>query len=81
MCQACGLGQVVVIGTVTANTGGAGAIACVASHAITNNIQGLNFYFGGTSLLIVVSGRTFSWSIALATAMIISAAIMGMRAK
>lgn len=34
-----------------------------------------------TTLLIVVSGRAFSWSIALATAMIISAAIMGMRAR
>jgi hypothetical protein len=34
------LGTVVVIGTVTSNTGGAAAIACVASHAITNNIQG-----------------------------------------
>lgn len=34
-----------------------------------------------TALLIVVSGRTFSWSIALATVMIISAAVMGMRAR
>lgn len=34
------LGQVVLVGSVTANTGGAGAIACVAPHAITNNIQG-----------------------------------------
>ncbi|EJE55005.1 putative permease [Acidovorax sp. CF316] len=34
-----------------------------------------------TALLIVVSGRAFSASIALATAMIISAAILGMRAK
>ncbi len=34
-----------------------------------------------TSLLIVVSGRAFSGSIALATAMIISAAILGIRAK
>lgn len=34
-----------------------------------------------TALLIVVSGRAFSTSIALATAMIISAAILGMRAK
>ena len=33
-----------------------------------------------TALLIVVSGRSFSWSIGLATAMIISAAVMGMRA-
>jgi len=29
----------------------------------------------------LVSGRTFTWSIALATAMIISAAVMGMRAR
>ena len=34
-----------------------------------------------TALLIVVSGRTFSWSIALATVMIISAAVMGMRTR
>ena len=34
-----------------------------------------------TALLIVVSGRAFSWSIALATVMIISAAVMGMRAR
>ena len=34
-----------------------------------------------TALLIVVSGRPFSWSIALATVMIISAAVMGMRAR
>ena len=34
-----------------------------------------------TTLLIVVSGRSFSWSIGLATAMIISAAGMGMRAR
>jgi drug/metabolite transporter (DMT)-like permease len=34
-----------------------------------------------TALLIVVSGRTFSWSIAVATVMIISAAVMGMRAR
>jgi len=34
-----------------------------------------------TALLILVSGRAFTWSIALATAMIISAAVMGMRAR
>ena len=34
-----------------------------------------------TGLLIVVSGRPFTWSIALATVMIISAAVMGMRAR
>lgn len=34
-----------------------------------------------TTLLIVVSGRSFSWSIGLATAMIICAAVMGMRAR
>ena len=34
-----------------------------------------------TALLIAVSGRPFSASIALATAMIISAAVIGMRAR
>ena len=34
-----------------------------------------------TALLILVSGRAFTWSIALATVMIISAAVMGMRAR
>ena len=34
-----------------------------------------------TALLIVVSGRPFTWSIAFATVMIISAAVMGMRAR
>ena len=34
-----------------------------------------------TALLIVVSGRSFSWSIGLATAMIISAAVIGMRVR
>ena len=34
-----------------------------------------------TALLLAVSGRPFSWSIAVATAMIISAAVMGMRAR
>jgi drug/metabolite transporter (DMT)-like permease len=34
-----------------------------------------------TALLLVVSGRPFSWSISAATAMIISAAVMGMRAR
>lgn len=34
-----------------------------------------------TALLIVVSGRPFTWSIALATVMIISAAVLGMRAR
>ncbi|ART46957.1 DMT family transporter [Acidovorax carolinensis] len=34
-----------------------------------------------TALLLVVSGRPFSWAIAVATAMIISAAVMGMRAR
>lgn len=34
-----------------------------------------------TAFLILVSGRAFTWSIALATAMIISAAVMGMRAR
>jgi hypothetical protein len=42
------LGKVVVIGTVTANTGGAGALACIAPHAITNNIQGVLDAGGGT---------------------------------
>ena len=34
-----------------------------------------------TALLMVVSGRPFTWSIALATVMIICAAVMGMRAR
>ncbi|MFT4241022.1 MAG: DMT family transporter [Acidovorax sp.] len=34
-----------------------------------------------TALLIVVSGRPFTWSIALATVMILAAAVMGTRAK
>jgi drug/metabolite transporter (DMT)-like permease len=34
-----------------------------------------------TALLIVVTGRPFTWSIALATVLIISAAILGMRAR
>ena len=34
------LGQVVLIGAVTANTGGAGAIAGVASRPIANNVLG-----------------------------------------
>ncbi|MDZ4240475.1 MAG: DMT family transporter [Hydrogenophaga sp.] len=34
-----------------------------------------------TALLLLVSGRPFSWSIAISTAMIISAAVMGMRAR
>lgn len=34
-----------------------------------------------TALLMAVSGRSFTWSIVLATVMIISAAVMGMRAR
>lgn len=34
-----------------------------------------------TALLVLVTGRTFTWSIALAAAMIIAAAIVGTRAK
>lgn len=34
------LGQVVLIGSVTANTGGGGARACVASRPIANNVLG-----------------------------------------
>ena len=34
-----------------------------------------------TALLLLVSGRPFSWSIAISTAMIISAAVLGMRAR
>ena len=34
-----------------------------------------------TALLLLVSGRPFSWSIAISTAMIISAGVMGMRAR
>ena len=34
-----------------------------------------------TSLLMLVSGRAFSWSIVLSAAMIISAALLGARAR
>lgn len=34
-----------------------------------------------TALLLLVSGRPFNWSIAISTAMIISAAVLGMRAR
>ena len=34
-----------------------------------------------TALLMLVSGRAFTWSIALAAAMILAAALMGTRAK
>ncbi|RDD93466.1 DMT family transporter [Acidovorax sp. BoFeN1] len=34
-----------------------------------------------TALLLLVSGRPFSWSIAISTAMIISAAVLGMRVR
>jgi drug/metabolite transporter (DMT)-like permease len=34
-----------------------------------------------TALLMLVSGRAFTWSIALAAAMIIAAALMGTRAR
>lgn len=34
------LGQVVIVGAVTANTGGAGGLAAVASRPITNNTLG-----------------------------------------
>lgn len=34
-----------------------------------------------TALLLLVSGRPFSWSIAISTAMIISAAVLGMRTR
>ena len=34
-----------------------------------------------TALLMMVSGQAFTWSIALATVLIITAAILGMRAR
>lgn len=34
-----------------------------------------------STALLLVSGRPFSWSIAISTAMIISAAVLGMRAR
>lgn len=40
-------GQVVVIGTVTANTAGTGAIACVAHRPIVNNTLGALGWYGG----------------------------------
>ena len=36
---------------------------------------------GSTALLLLVTGRPLSWSIALAAALIITAAIMGTRAR
>jgi hypothetical protein len=41
------VGQVVVLGSVTANTSGTGALACVAEHAITNNTKGALAAGGG----------------------------------
>ena len=40
-------GDVVVIGTVTANTSGTGAIACVSHRPIANNVQGALAAGGG----------------------------------
>ena len=40
-------GTVVVLGSVVANTGGAGAIACVAPRPIVNNVQGALSAGGG----------------------------------
>ena len=36
---------------------------------------------GSTALLMLVSGRAWSWSVALAAVMIIGAAVLGTRAK
>lgn len=41
------LGQVVLLGSVTANTAGTGAMAVIAHHAITNNTQGSVAVGGG----------------------------------
>lgn len=41
------LGQVVLVGSVTANTAGTGAIAGIAHHAITNSTQGALAMGGG----------------------------------
>ena len=46
-----------------------------------NGIPSYHTPLASTALLIVVSGRPFSASIALATAMIIGAAVIGMRAR
>lgn len=40
-------GDVVVVGTVGANTGGTGALACVAHRPITNNVLGALAVGGG----------------------------------
>lgn len=41
------LGQVVLVGSVTANTSGTGAVAMIAHHAITNNTKGALAVQGG----------------------------------
>lgn len=59
------LGQVVVLGTVTANTGGLGALACIAHHAITNATQGALAAGGGVYECINLNnaalGATVYW--------------------
>ena len=59
------LGQVVLIGTVTANTGGAGAIAGVASRPITNNTRGAldagGGVYEGTNLNNAADGAKVYW--------------------
>lgn len=59
------LGQVVLIGSVTANTGGAGAIACIASRPISNNVLGSLDAGGGvyeaTNLNNAANGAKVYW--------------------
>lgn len=59
------LGQVVLIGTVTANTGGAGAIAGVASRPIANNVLGSldmgGGLYSGTNLNNAANGAKVYW--------------------
>lgn len=59
------VGQVVLLGSVTSNTGGAGAIALVAHHAISNNTKGALAAGGGiydvTNLNNAANGAKVYW--------------------
>ena len=58
-------GQVVLLGTVTANTAGTGAVAGIALHDITNNVQGALSVGGGihdaTNLNNAANGALVYW--------------------
>jgi hypothetical protein len=65
------LGDVVLLGTVTANTGGAGAIAAIAHHDITNSTLGALAIGGGVydcvNLNNAAVGAKVYWDVAGAT--------------